>query len=296
MDWTLAELLDRYKSFFIIDFLRYIIAASLSYFIIWKLCGKLLQHRYIQKKKPTLKHHWMEFRYSISSIAIYGIFAVGIFMGVRSGVFRLVSFEEYGWGFFFLSLSLLILWHDFYFYWTHKWMHHPKIYRHVHKVHHRSTSPSPWTAYSFHPIEAFVQAAFVPMYLFVMPIHGYAMLIFMIYQITRNVVGHLGHELFHNAFITSKWLNWITTTTHHDQHHHYFNHNYGLYFTWWDKWMKTEHPKYKEEFMEVKARKRQKPEANKAAGMNTTAQGLTTKVELKSDSNISSKQPKLVEQ
>jgi Delta7-sterol 5-desaturase len=39
---------------------------------------------------------------------------------------------------------------------------------------------------------------------------------------------------------------------HHDLHHNgSFNHNYGLYFTWWDKWMGTEHPKYYAKFAEV---------------------------------------------
>ena len=268
MEITWGEIWERYRFIFTMDLTRYLVAASITYFGVWVIGGKLLQHRYIQKKRPGLKHHWMEVRYSLSSIAIYAIVGVGISLGNKAGIMRFVSFEEYGWGYFALSLGLLILWHDFYFYWTHKWMHHPKIFRHVHRVHHKSVSPSPWTAYSFHPLEAIVQAAFIPMYLLVMPIHGFALITFMIYQIARNVVGHLGYEFFHNAFITSKWLNWITTTTHHDQHHHYFNHNYGLYFTWWDKWMKTEHPRYKEEFMEVKSRK---PEASKKEASRATA-------------------------
>jgi Delta7-sterol 5-desaturase len=48
---------------------------------------------------------------------------------------------------------------------------------------------------------------------------------------------------------------WINTTTHHDLHHSGgFNHNYGLYFTWWDKWMGTEHPHYAERFHTVVSR------------------------------------------
>ena len=50
---------------------------------------------------------------------------------------------------------------------------------------------------------------------------------------------------------------WITTTTHHDMHHGTsFNHNYGFYFTWWDRWMGTEHPRYREAFREVTNRAR----------------------------------------
>jgi uncharacterized protein (DUF2147 family) len=49
-------------------------------------------------------------------------------------------------------------------------------------------------------------------------------------------------------------LNWNTAITHHNMHHEQFHSNYGLYFTWWDKWMKTEHTKYHEVFDEVKSR------------------------------------------
>ena len=49
------------------------------------------------------------------------------------------------------------------------------------------------------------------------------------------------------ATITLPLLKWISTTTHHDMHHGTsFNHNYGFYFTWWDKLMGTEHPDYRD--------------------------------------------------
>ena len=43
-------------------------------------------------------------------------------------------------------------------------------------------------------------------------------------------------------------FDWLTTVTHHDLHHSESRWNFGLYFTWWDRWMGTEHPRYKEEF------------------------------------------------
>ena len=55
----------------------------------------------------------------------------------------------------------MILLHDTYFYWAHRAMHHPKIYRHVHLVHHLSQNPSPWAAFAFHPFEAVIEAGIV---------------------------------------------------------------------------------------------------------------------------------------
>jgi sterol desaturase/sphingolipid hydroxylase (fatty acid hydroxylase superfamily) len=43
-------------------------------------------------------------------------------------------------------------------------------------------------------------------------------------------------------------FDWITTPTHHDIHHAEAGWNYGLYFTWWDRLMGTEHPGYHARF------------------------------------------------
>lgn len=45
----------------------------------------------------------------------------------------------------------------------------------------------------------------------------------------------------------SRLFGWWNTTTHHDLHHQRGRSNYGLYFTWWDRWMGTEHPDYQAE-------------------------------------------------
>jgi uncharacterized protein (DUF2147 family) len=153
-----------------------------------------------------------------------------------------------------ISLILAIVFHDFYFYWTHRFMHHKRIFKYVHRVHHESTNPSPWAAYSFHPWEALIQALVMPILVFTMPLHPLTIFIFLAYMIIRNVIGHLGFEILPKGFTKNKWLNWNTAVTHHNLHHEHFHSNYGLYFTWWDNLMKTENTGYHEAFDEVKSR------------------------------------------
>jgi lathosterol oxidase len=75
------------------------------------------------------------------------------------------------------------------------------------------------------------------------------------FQIIRNAMGHAGFEFFPRWWLSTPLTRWINTTVHHDLHHNGgFNTNYGLYFTWWDKWMGTEHPRYRDEFDEVVSR------------------------------------------
>src|SRR5262249_7546610 len=59
-----------------------------------------------------------------------------------------------------------------------------------------------------------------------------------------NTLGHSGYELFPSRADGRPLLDFMTTTTHHDLHHAQAGWNYGLYFTWWDRMMGTEHPDY----------------------------------------------------
>ena len=103
---------------------------------------------------------------------------------------------DYGWLYGVFSLVATIVLHDAYFYWTHRLMHHPRLFDRFHRLHHESLSPSPWAAYAFAPMEAVVQAMFLTILIFVLPLHVTVIYLFMIHMIVRNVIGHSGFELF----------------------------------------------------------------------------------------------------
>lgn len=152
--------------------------------------------------------------------------------------------------FFLVLVSILI--HDFYFYLTHRMMHHKLIFKYVHKVHHNSTDPSTWAAFAFHPFEAVIEASIVLILVFIMPIHPLAIFSFLVYMTLMNVIGHLGFELFPKNTVTNPILKWSNTSTHHNMHHRYFNSNFGLYFNIWDKVFKTNHENYISNFQRIK--------------------------------------------
>jgi sterol desaturase/sphingolipid hydroxylase (fatty acid hydroxylase superfamily) len=163
--------------------------------------------------------------------------------------------EQYGTWYFLFSIVLMLLVHDTYFYWTHRMMHHPAVYRWMHKVHHLSTNPSPWAAMAFHPTEAVVEALVIAVIAFSFPVHPLAIGIFLLIMMVYNVYGHLGYELYPKSFSGTIIGKWINTSVSHNQHHQYFTGNYGLYFLWWDRWMGTLREDYDEQFEEVKSRK-----------------------------------------
>jgi Delta7-sterol 5-desaturase len=125
----------------------------------------------------------------------------------------------------------------------------------VHKVHHHSINPSPWAAFSFHPTEGFIEAGIVPLIVMIMPVHGIAVFIFILFSTLLNVIGHLGYEMYSPGFTKSKFWGFNNTATHHNMHHSFFECNYGLYFNFWDKLMGTNHEKYHETFEKVAGQK-----------------------------------------
>jgi len=164
--------------------------------------------------------------------------------------------STYGWIYFFAAFPIMLFVHDTYFYWLHRLIHHKSLFRFIHLVHHKSTNPSPWAAYAFHPLEAILEAGVFVVFLFIMPINDLHLLVFFIFSLTYNVYGHLGYELYPKGF-NKTWIGrWINTSVNHNMHHQYFTGNYGLYFTFWDRVIHTIRPEYDEKFEEVKRRKK----------------------------------------
>jgi len=228
------------------DFLRYAIAASVLASILFVFRHMLAQRR-IQDRHAGWKDIRREVTYSLLTILIFSLVGFGTYMGGLYGIFRLSMEMPTLWSGLF-DFVVIVLAHDAYFYWIHRGMHHPRLYRRFHRLHHRSVTPTPWTAYSFAPLEAIVEAAFLPLIFLFLETSHFIAFAFTSHMIVRNVIGHAGVELF-----PKRWLQWpvlrlITTTTHHDLHHSEFRWNYGLYFTWWDRLMGTEHPHYEERF------------------------------------------------
>jgi lathosterol oxidase len=265
----LQKALSEFTANLLVEFIRYIGIVGGVFLFVWIIFRHRLLHRLIQQKFPPVSRLRKEFIYSMSSMIIFSL--IGVFIHLSGGSKLYFDVDLRGWPYFFLSIALAILMHDTYFYWTHRLMHHPKLYKHVHFVHHQSTNPSPWAAYSFHPLEAIIQGMIGPIILFTLPIHVGALLVFGIYQITLNAFGHLSFELFPKGFATSKWVFWHNTTTHHNMHHRYFHWNLSLYFNFWDRLMGTLHPKYNEQFDEVTNRQ---PIANTEAGVALSSESM----------------------
>ncbi|MGH6617622.1 sterol desaturase family protein [Sphingomonas sp.] len=251
--WTFAT---HWFSGFQEELIRYLVAAAGVTAILW-LARRSIASRRIQQRMATMADRRREIFQSIRTVAIFpfvGLLTVG---AVALGLGR-VDFGPPDPLILIIQVIVIILAHDTYFYWMHRMLHLRAMFRRAHAAHHSSRTPTSWAAYSFAPIESVTEALFGPIILIAMswivPIYPIAGLFFAGHQMIRNVLGHSGHELAWSGFTRSRWTGWLTTTTHHDLHHSEGRYNFGIYFTWWDRMMGTEHPRYHEKFEAVVSR------------------------------------------
>lgn len=241
---------------FLITLFRYLILAGLAFFIFYGIRRQKWGYRKIQLRFPRIQDYGREIVYSISTTLIFTAIGYGLFMTpVRAYTHLYTRWEDFGTLYFMVSIPIMLIIHDTYFYWMHRLMHHPRVFTIFHKIHHLSTNPSPWAAFAFHPLEAVLEAGIIVVIAFVMPVHPLAIALFLLIMMAYNVYGHLGFELYPAGFSNSRVGKWINTSINHNQHHQHFTGNYGLYFLWWDRWMGTLHPDYHLHFEAVKNRK-----------------------------------------
>lgn len=227
----------------------YALLASAVWLALYVVFRSRVRHRRVGPRDPAAGQVRREVLHSLRSLLIFGLVTAFVVFAAASGWTRLYwRIDDYGWAWLGGSVGVMVLLHDAYFYWTHRLMHHPRLYRLVHHTHHLSISPTPWAAYAFSPTEALVQAGIGPLIVFTIPTHPLAFAAFMLWQVAFNVFGHCGYEIFPRWFMGTplRWL--LNSVTHHAQHHEKFRANYGLYFNVWDRLMDTNHPDYEAKF------------------------------------------------
>jgi len=233
LDWIIKGVENGLVRYILIALLVYVFSAVVSAAI-----GRMPLHAV----RPTRKQLIREFIYSFSTIVVI---ATIVSISIDMNIMKITPSR--GVGASVVTVALLILLHDTWFYWTHRLLHTRVMIR-FHRVHHLSAKPTVWTAYAFHPIEAIINGVFVIAMSPFIPVTFPVLTAFMFFMLARNMLGHCGREVFPATRSGVPLISWSTTVTHHDLHHRFAKGNYGLYFTYWDRLMGTEHPAYSEMF------------------------------------------------
>ena len=216
--------------------LRYCLIAGVAYFVFYVWKKREYINLKLNQKQPEFKQIKSELLYSATTLLIYSISVFLLIYWYQNGYTKVYfNIGTFGYGYFFISILLMVILHDAYFYWSHKLMHQLPFLFCFHKIHHFSHNPNPWSAFSFHPVEAIISLGIMPIILFTIPVHPYALIVFSTFVTLYNVYIHVGYKV-NFLFMGSTIQN---TAENHDLHHRVSKYNYGLYFSFWDRIMKT---------------------------------------------------------
>lgn len=161
--------------------------------------------------------------------------------------------HDYFPGYGVLSVLLCLVLHDTWFYWSHRAMHTPALFKLTHAGHHKSVTPTPWAMFAFQPAEALIQFAGIALVVIFLPLHPLALLAFLGIDMVVNVAGHCGYECVPGWATRHPLLRIFSTVTSHDAHHTNMRVNFGSFFNVWDRLCGTYNSGMKEVEVEASA-------------------------------------------
>ncbi len=152
---------------------------------------------------------------------------------------------------FAVLIFLTPMWISFHFYWIHRWLHWPPLYRLAHSLHHRNTNVGPWSGLSMHPLEHLLFFSSVLLH-WIVAAHPIHILFHMQHQALTAATSHTGFE----GLLVKDKNRLALGTFHHQMHHRYFECNYGNLEVPWDKWFGSFHDGTDEAHQRMKERRR----------------------------------------
>lgn len=239
----IEQTLFTYLIFTAIILARYFLIVAPIHWALWGRPAHRVKARRLSKRKPTPATIRQEIKLSVISAFIYAAPAALVLEMWKAGGTALYTGPVVTLsGALYLVLSGLIylIAQDTYFYWTHRVMHHRKLFALTHAGHHKSVQPTPWASFSFDPIEALISAGLLPALALFIPLHLGTALVLLMFMTVNAVFNHAGWEVYPDRWVKGWFGHIMITASHHNLHHTRFKGNYGLYFRFWDKLMGTD--------------------------------------------------------
>ncbi len=226
------------------DYLTYVIPL---FVLVWFVFRSRLEPRKVQVRQRGDADQWRrELKWSFVSQLVFGVTAIatGLLAQIALGgpLVDLTSWTSPG------AIAVLViacvLFDDAFFYWGHRALHTPRLYRRFHLTHHRSVDVNPLTSFAFHPVEAAITGAPLTLVAALIGLDPTVLVMWGYLSLVNNSLGHLGFEWMPRWAQHLPILRLKTPSTHHNLHHEKVRGNYGLYFTFWDRIGNTEFADY----------------------------------------------------
>lgn len=129
------------------------------------------------------------------------------------------------------QVAICFLIEDFIFYWGHRALHTPFLYKNIHVIHHEHAAPFGIAAEYAHPLEViFLGTATFAGPLILGP-HLLTLFVYLTLRCMQTVECHSGYDF---PWSPNRWLPFYGGAYFHDHHHRIHSGNYSSTFTWVD--------------------------------------------------------------
>lgn len=125
--------------------------------------------------------------------------------------------ESFDWGVVKLAIAGLIA--EVWFYWCHRLLHTPHLYRRIHKRHHEWNKPITWATFYCHPVENLLgNWLTLALPLYVCQFSWYWAYAWITLSLYYSILSHAGPVILWNYTLCSD----------HDLHHRVHNRQFGI--------------------------------------------------------------------
>ena len=200
----------------------YYICATFSYFFIF-------DHNTFKHPKYLKNQVQLEVKQAMCAMPVMAVLTAPFFTSEVRGYAKLYDtaaeapFPLYN----YLQFPFFLLFTDFFIYWIHRGLHHPRVYKTLHKPHHKWIVPTPFASHAFHPLDGFAQSLPYHIFPFIFPLQKLAYIALFAFINIWTIMIHDGEYVANSPIINGSAC--------HSIHHLYFRHNFGQFTTLWDR-------------------------------------------------------------
>lgn len=164
----------------------------------------------------------------LKNMATSAVLSLAVVIGCTYFLFEaLFTSTPTAWWVIALQAAGILVVYDWTYYALHRGMHHKKLMRWVHGVHHRARNPSALESFYLHPLELLAGLGLLVASTWVSslwaPVHVYAFAAAFFVYSTLNIVIHSGLDFGHPLL----WPIDALTRKHHVHHRNDFSKNYA---------------------------------------------------------------------
>lgn len=224
------KILHQLSDYDIFSLFSFFLLENLALLILSILIGSFIDKKLASVKETELK--WVistVFCNTLITLVGYKLYQYNIIKIDFDSTLFMVLFD----------IVILIILMDFFMFVFHYLAHKLTWFEPIHQLHHTHIETNVYSLFVLNPIETL---GFGFIWLFVItiiPFNFFSILFYLILNLTFGIFGHVEKDIFPTFWNKNNFTKWVSSTKFHANHHKNQSHNFGFYFTLWDKIFKT---------------------------------------------------------